>query len=132
MLTKLLDSDTRLYLCAITALSIASAGGCARPQHAENVKQGDADYPVANPHPVDIIEITVVIPASLKVQLSQGYTARSGGGSVEDGPHCAYIQTLSQARIPYWITPALDLNQIAAGTFSGQVILDRYLPGWCK
>jgi hypothetical protein len=129
---KLLDRDARRYLCLFVALTIASASGCARAKHAENVKQGDADYPVANPHPVDIIKLTVIIPASLKVQLSQGYTAHGGGGSVEDGPHCAYIQTLSQARIPYWITPALELNQIAADTFSGQVILDRYLPGWCK
>jgi hypothetical protein len=124
--------DARRYLCAITALIILSISGCTRAKHSENVKPGDADYPVANPHPVDIINLTVIIPASIKVQLFQGYTARSAGGSVEDGPHCAYIQTMSQARIPYWITPALELNQIAADTFSGQAILDRYMPGWCS
>ena len=132
LLTELLDRDARRYLCVIAALVILSAGGCTRAKHAENVKPGDADYPVANPHPVEIIELTVIIPASLKVQLSQGYIAQSVGGSVDSGPHCAYIQTMSQARFQYSVAPELQLNRIGADSFSGQIILDRYLPGWCS
>jgi hypothetical protein len=78
-----------------------------------------------------VINLRVIIPASIKVQLIQGYIARSGGGSVDSGPNCAYIRTLSQARSPYWVEPALDLNPIATDAFSGQIVLDRYLPGWC-
>jgi len=123
---------TRRCLGFVAALIISSAGVCIGAPHSENVKQGDADYPVANPHPVDIIKLTVIIPASLKVQLSQAYLTRSSGGSIDSGPPCAYIQTSSQARSQYWVTPDLELNRIAADTFSGQVMLDRYLPGWCK
>jgi hypothetical protein len=116
----------------VAALIIVSASGCSRAPHSENIKQGDADYPAANPHPEHIINLTVIIPSSIKVQLNQGYIARSGGGSVDSGPHCAYIQTTSQARFPYGVTPALDLNRIATDVFSAQIVLDRYSPGWCN
>jgi hypothetical protein len=122
----------RRCLPFVAALIITSAGGCSRAPHSENVKLGDADYPAVNPHPEHIINLTVIIPTSIKVQLIQGYVARSGGGSVDSGPHCAYVQTMSQARFPYGVTPALDLNPIATDAFSGQIVLDRYLPGWCN
>jgi len=111
---------------------IASTGGCIRAPHSENVKLGDTDYPVANPHPVDIIKLAVIIPASIKVKFNQGYTTHRGGGSIDTGPPCAYIQTLSQARIQYSVAPELKLSRIAADASSGEVILDRYLPGSCE
>jgi len=131
-LAKTSKLAARPYLCLFVALMIASAIGCTRAKHSENVNQGDADYPVANPQPVDIIKLVVIIPASVEAQLSQGYIARSVGGSVDSGPHCAYIQTMSQARFQYGVTPALDLNRVATDTFSAQIALDRYLPGWCN
>ena len=122
---------SRLKLSVILSLLSFSLTGCGRAPHSENVKPGDADYPVDNPHPVDVIKLTVIIPAAIKVQLYQGYTTRGGGGSVESGPPCAYIQTGSQARIQYGIAPELELNRMEPDSFSGQVVLDRYLPGQC-
>jgi hypothetical protein len=126
------DRNTRRCFCFILTLVFVSASGCTPAKHSENVKQGDADYPIANLHPVDISNFTVIIPASIKAKLSQGYIARSAGGSVDSGPHCAYIQTMSQARIQYWVAPELELTPTAPDAFSGQVIQDRYLPGWCS
>jgi hypothetical protein len=131
-LTDFANRDIRRCLWLIAALIMLCVSGCPKAPHSENVKPGDADYPAENPHPVDVIKLTVIIPASIKAQLMQGYAAHHGGGSVDSGPPCAYIQTNSQARIQYGIAPALELTRMAADSFSGQVVLDRFLPGWCK
>jgi|HubBroStandDraft_1064217.scaffolds.fasta_scaffold43234_2 hypothetical protein len=131
-LTDFANRDIRRCLWFIAALILLCVSGCPKAPHSENVKPGDADYPAENPHPVDVIKLTVIIPASIKARLMQGYTTHRGGGSVDSGPPCAYIQTNSQARTQYGIAPALELTQMAADSYSGEVVLDRFLPGLCE
>ena len=120
-------SYTRQCLCFITALVIASASGCGRAPHSENVKPGDRDYPVVNSNPVDIVNLTIIIPATVKAQLSQVYNTRRTGGSIDSGPPCAFIQTYSQSRDQYYIEPPLEFSQAKKDVFSGQVVVDRYV-----
>ena len=124
-------SYTLRHLCFITALVIAFAGGCSRAPHSENVKLGEADYPVVNSSPADIVNLTVIIPETVKARLSQVYITRVTGGSIDSGPPCAFIQTYSQSRDQYYIEPPLELSKTKKDVFSGRVVVDRYLPGNC-
>jgi hypothetical protein len=122
---------TRGYLHILMALRIAAAAGCIQESKYKNVEPGDADYPVVNPHPVDNIDLKVIIPATIAVRLFQGYHSQVGGGSVERGHRCESVQTFTQIRSNYYVEPPLELTQTGPDVLSGQFIVDRYLPGQC-
>jgi len=121
----------RACLSLIAALIIVSANGCSSAPHSENVKPGDYDYPSVNPQPTEVIKLTVIKPASIKVQLHQQYATHYSGGAIDTGPPCAYIQPLSQARIQYYVKPDLNLRQVGEDTAVGEIVLDRFLQGDC-
>jgi hypothetical protein len=102
-----------MLLLAATLLTSCGLGG--RPT---NIQPGEADYPVENPHPDQVVNFTAIIPTSLHVVFIVGYTADAGGEGL-DGPSRMFS-----------VTPPLELTR-EGDVYRGKIAFDRYLPGNC-
>jgi hypothetical protein len=57
---NIMDVRPVLILGVVLAVILT---GCERGKHPENVKPGDVDYPVENPHPVSELHFEAIMPA---------------------------------------------------------------------
>jgi hypothetical protein len=66
-----------------------------------NITPADSDYPIVNPHPQHTIEVTLMMPASLNLQLSALYSAALGRDAHTTPVECHFVAKAgSQAKTP--------------------------------
>jgi hypothetical protein len=110
------------FTCIVGAgpllLSVAGLlAACSR-----NVEPGDPNYPIANPHPTQIVDLSIIDPSFIKLEVRAGYE-----GSEE--ARCSYQLGLGVPR-PYSVAEPLPMTR-SGNVLHGEVILDKYLPGDC-
>jgi hypothetical protein len=103
--------------------------GCGLGGRSENIKPGEADYPVENPNPKQVLQIAATIPTSLPVHFIIAYAASTTGGTMQSGTACAYTDGVEPRR--YSVVPSLNLTRVG-DTYHGTIALDRYQPGRCQ
>jgi hypothetical protein len=70
-----------------------------------NVTPADSDYPIVNPHASHTIEVTLLMPASLNLQLSALYSAALGRDAHTTPVACHFVAKAgSQANTPESLT----------------------------
>jgi hypothetical protein len=70
-----------------------------------NVTPADSDYPIVNPHPRHTTEVTLLMPASLNLQLSALYSAALGRDVHTTPVACHFVaRSGSQAKLPESLT----------------------------
>jgi hypothetical protein len=114
----------RMPILALSLLAACGLGG-----RSSNVKPGEADYPVENPDPKQVIPVTIIAPPGIKLTYLVGYGARNLGEAVNSGKECWYSMGLGPTRT-YSVTVPFE------GHSSGEVlhtklIIDKYEPGRC-
>jgi hypothetical protein len=124
----------RLAQVAVLVLLGGYLGGCTPDWEAkmkrEDIKPGDADYPVPNPHPTHVLQISGALPETLHIRFVVRYNAvADADGALTSGKYCGYKWGL-QLHPEFSVTDSLDIVR-AENRFHASVIVDKYLPGRC-
>jgi hypothetical protein len=96
----------------------------------QNVGLGDADYPVRNPSPAKMLQLTGSLPASLKIELYASFAAWPNAvrrDSVD--VNCEY-QSTSLATHEYSVVEPLAISR-RGDLYQVSISMDKYLPGRC-
>lgn len=111
-----------------TLLFLVGLHGCGFGRPTENIKPGEADYPVVNDAPKHLLELQVSGSPAFRLTLIIGYRATAAGGSKKSGNACVYKAGLA-VDMPYSIVNHIDWT---GGDYRGEIAFDRYQPGRCK
>jgi hypothetical protein len=96
-----------------------------------NVRPGDVDYPAQNLSPTRTVDLTIVDPPSIKIEVMIGYRAQEFGGPPNSGKECYYTQPFSTAPpVQYSVLTPLPLTR-TGNLLSGKIVIDEYQPGRC-
>lgn len=96
----------------------------------EEIRPGERDYPLTNPHPTDILTIDATIPPTLSVSITAIYLASpTAGGTMESSTSCQRTVGLAVAA-PFALLKPVTLVQ-HNGTYTASVPIDGLLPGRC-
>jgi hypothetical protein len=119
--TSLANAIATAFINGVLALllpwSVLTLYGCQK-----NVAPGDPDYPIASDHPTQVVDLTIIDPASTKLEFNVSYAGWGGG-------RCTY-QRAGEVSAPYSVVEPLLMTR-SADVLRGQVILDKFLPGRC-
>jgi hypothetical protein len=111
-----------------TLLLLVGLHGCGLDGRTENIKPGEADYPVVNSTPKHVLELQVSGSPAFHLKLIIGYRATIPGGPTTSVTACAYEAGLA-VPMPYSTARYIDWT---GGAYRGEIALDRYQPGRCK
>lgn len=130
------DPTHRARLCGRAAVAIvlfcvlAACGGGSSPSDRSEIKPGESDYPVTNPHPSHVLTIDATIPSALSVSITAIYLASpTAGGTMESGTACQRTVGLA-VTAPFSLRKAITLVQ-HNGTYTASVTIDGLVPGRC-
>jgi hypothetical protein len=102
--------------------------GCGLGGRTENIKEGEADYPLVNAAPKHVVALKVMGSSAFRVRLIIGYQSTSSGGDNGSGTSCDYQVGLGVYE-PYSVVR--DINWVG-DDYRGEIALDQYQPGRCK
>jgi hypothetical protein len=63
-------------IVSTSALLVTAA--CLLTACSRNVEPGDSNYPIANPHPTQTVDLSIVDPPFIKLEVRVGYEASGG------------------------------------------------------
>jgi hypothetical protein len=113
-----------------TAASSVLLLGCGLGDRSKNIQPGEADYPLKNPNPMHVIQLTVIAPPSIDFRFLLGYAATSSGGTMQSGTACAYAGSWGGPTQQFSVLPSLEWKR-QGDVYRTQVVIDRYDPGRC-
>jgi hypothetical protein len=109
--------------------AVALLSGCDLGGRSENIKPGEADYPVENLQPTRVLHLVAIVPQLLPVHFLMGYVASKSGGPMQSGTACSYSVGLGPAR-QYSINASPQLTRVG-DTYTANIVVDRYESGRC-
>jgi hypothetical protein len=127
---------SRLSLIVVVVL-VTVLTGCERGRHSRDIKVGDMDYPLENPHPAMTFQFEAVLPPKLPIHFKLVYMASINAkpklGAV---PPCHYVTDVERMS-PFTVSVPLQLrfekhDPHVGEYYRGIVAIDRYSPGRCQ
>lgn len=109
---------------------LAACGRASSPSDPSEIKSGEPDYPVTNPHPTHVLAIDATIPSVLSVGITAIYLASpTAGGTMESGTACQRTVGLA-VTAPFALRKPVTLVH-HNGTYTASVAIDGLVPGRC-